>query len=295
MDEWNYLFAYFTGETEDGEQIYFSGSMDGLHWHDFNEGRPVLRNTIGAMGVRDPFLFRSVIDGQYYILGTDLRIAGGVGWEEAQNAGSTRVVIWTSGDLVHWSAPWFFPVGIEGAGCAWAPETIYDKGRKAYMVFWASCVNDSVKGRKKQVIFCSYTRDFRNFSQCGRYMEFPYDVIDATIVQSGEKYFRFYKDETEKYIRMDVGTDLQGPFREIRSPFLKQLTGVEGAIVYPLKGRNEWCLLADQFAKGCGYLPLRCKNLEDGTFNFISGQEYDMGKTRKRHGSVLACFNAENG
>ena len=29
-----YLFVYFTGESEDGEQIYFAVSSDGLHWND---------------------------------------------------------------------------------------------------------------------------------------------------------------------------------------------------------------------------------------------------------------------
>ena len=29
-----YLFVYFTGESEDGEQIYFAVSKDGLHCSD---------------------------------------------------------------------------------------------------------------------------------------------------------------------------------------------------------------------------------------------------------------------
>ena len=281
MQDRNYVFAYFTGETEQGEQIYFAVSEDGLHWEDLNGGRPVLTNPIGKMGVRDPFLFQSVIDRQYYILGTDLRIAGGCGWDMARNAGSTQIVVWTSGDLIQWSAPWSYSVGIEGAGCAWAPEAVYDRRREAYLVFWASCVNG------KQIIYCSYTRDFRHFTESRKYMEFPYDVIDTTIVEVDGKYYRFYKDETEKYIRMDWGTDLQGRFEEIPSETLKKLTGVEGAVVYPLKGSRDWCLLVDRFAQGSGYLPLRCGNLASGEFSVISEMEYDMGKMRKRHGSVM--------
>ncbi len=29
-----YLLVHFTGESENGEQIYFSVSQDGLHWTD---------------------------------------------------------------------------------------------------------------------------------------------------------------------------------------------------------------------------------------------------------------------
>ena len=35
-----YLFIYFIGEQEDGEQVYFSVSSDGLHWEDLNQGKP---------------------------------------------------------------------------------------------------------------------------------------------------------------------------------------------------------------------------------------------------------------
>lgn len=281
MRDRNYVLAYFTGETKQGEQIYFSVSEDGLHWEDINGGKPVLENTIGTLGVRDPFLFQSVLDHQYYILGTDLRIAGGTGWEKAKKAGSTQLLIWTSPDLLHWSDPWGVPVGIKGAGCAWAPETVFDRRRGAYLVFWASCVED------KQKIYCSYTTDFRQFTESQIYMELPYDVIDTTIVESDGKYYRFYKDETEKYIRMDCGADLQGNFEEIRPESLRNLTGVEGAAVYPLRENGQWCLLVDQFAEGKGYLPLHCSSLAAGDFTVLPAEAYDMGKTRKRHGSVL--------
>lgn len=281
MKDKNYVLAYFSGDEAMGEQIYFSVSEDGLHWEDINDGKPVLTNTIGTKGVRDPFLFQSVIDRQYYILGTDLRIACGGGWNQARENGSTQIVIWSSPDLIHWSAPWSHAVGIEGAGCAWAPETIYDKDKEAYLVFWASCVNH------KQSIYCSYTKDFRHFTESGKYMEYPYDIIDATIVEVDGKYYRFYKDESEKYIRVECQRNLQGDFEENPNKVLKKLTGVEGAIVYPLKENGGWCLLVDQFAKGEGYLPLRCSNLETGDFSVIPTAEYDMGKTMKRHGSVL--------
>lgn len=70
-----YLFVHFIGEQENGEQIYFSVSKDGLHWHDLNAGKPILYSETGTCGVRDPFLVRSPLDKKFYLIATDLRIA----------------------------------------------------------------------------------------------------------------------------------------------------------------------------------------------------------------------------
>lgn len=130
-----YLFVYFTGESENGEQVYFALSQDGLHWKDLNGGEPVLISEIGQMGVRDPFIFRSKLDGKFYILATDLRIAPGQGWETARASGSKKIILWSSDDLICWSAPWCYEVPLDGAGSVWAPETCYDERRQAYLVF----------------------------------------------------------------------------------------------------------------------------------------------------------------
>lgn len=55
-----HLFVHFTSEKEDGEQIYFAVSRDGLHWTDLNDSKPVLRSQVGEKGARDPFIIRLV-------------------------------------------------------------------------------------------------------------------------------------------------------------------------------------------------------------------------------------------
>lgn len=105
-----YLFVHFTGEDENGEQIYFSVSKDGLHWMDLGSG-PALVSDIGEKGVRDPFLVRNCLNGKFYLMATDLRIANQKGWNTAQYNGSLNLILWESDTLTGWAVrmPWIFP------------------------------------------------------------------------------------------------------------------------------------------------------------------------------------------
>ncbi|WP_302416337.1 family 43 glycosylhydrolase [Blautia marasmi] len=288
-----YLFVHFTGESPDGEQVYFALSRDGMHWQDLNGGRPVIRSGIGEKGVRDPFIIKSVIDGKFYIIATDLRIASKKGWTAAQMEGSTRIIVWCSEDLLHWSEPWSFETGIPGAGCAWAPEAIYDPEKGSYLVFWASMTKEPGDSAHKQRIYCSYTRDFRVFTAPEKYIERDHHVIDTTIIEEEGVFYRFSKDETNKNIRMDKGTSLQGEFTEVCAEQLGTLMGVEGPAAFPMGEKGKWCLMVDRFAEGLGYLPLICTSLENGDFKVAEAADYDMGNVCKRHGSVLVLKESE--
>lgn len=293
-----YLFVHFIGEGPEGEQIYFSLSRDGLHWQDLNGGSPVLRSDIGEMGVRDPFLIRSPWqkEGQprYYLIATDLRIEAGKGWHAAQYEGSRDIIVWESENLVDWSAPAAHTVAVKGAGCAWAPEAIYDEEKDAILLFWASMVRLPGDEAWKQRIYASYTKDFKSFTEPFLYLESKNHVIDTTVIRVKEGYYRYSKDETEKNIRVDFSTSLNPEgFRQIGSDTLKDLYGVEGPEIFPFNDREEWCLLVDRFAAGKGYLPLVTDNLSSGHFQVLEDAQFDMGQTRKRHGGVLNITEEE--
>ena len=281
-----YLFVTFTGESEDGEQIYLALSQDGFYWQDLNGGEPVLRSGIGEKGVRDPFLLRSFDKSRYYLIATDLRIASGRSWEDARSHGSRSMIVWESEDLLDWSEPRSCELGTDDSGCVWAPEAVYAPEKKAYMVFWSSFM-----GGKHQICR-AYTGDFRTFEDRGLYMEQTYDVIDMTIIREGRKYYRFYKNEQEKYLCMDCGDDLEGSFTPVDSPDLRNQKGVEGPALFPLREKG-WCLLVDQFAVNGGYVPLLCGSLPEGRFQRMQKGQYDMGILRKRHGSVLPLDEKE--
>lgn len=292
MSEGGYLFVHFIGEQKDGEQIYFSLSRDLLHWHDLNGGRPVLRSLIGEAGARDPFLLRMSVGEsgreKFFLIATDLRIEAGKGWEAAQFAGSRDILVWESEDLLTWSGPQAHTIGVEGAGCVWAPEAIYDEEKREALVFWASMVE------KKQRIYAAYTKDFKSFGSPFLFLEKENHVIDSTIIKTGEGYYRYTKDETAKNICVDFSPTLRPEdFREVKSETLARLYGVEGPEIVRFHDREEWCLMVDRFASGKGYLPLVSSKLQSGEFRILDDTEFDMGVTKKRHGGILPITEEE--
>lgn len=293
-----YLFVHFTGEHPTGEQIYFSISRDGLHWNDLNGGEPILWSKLGEKGVRDPFIIRNPFykDGgfKFFLIATDLRIANGKGWGVAQYEGSRDIIVWRSNDLINWEEPTAHTVGIPGAGCVWAPECIYDEEKDAIMVFWASMTKFEGDEHHKQRIFVSYTKDFKEFTEPELYIERDNHVIDTTIIKGVDGYYRYSKDETTKHIRVDFGKTLdKNSFTDVESSVLDSIPGVEGPEIFKFNDRDEWCLIVDRFARGQGYLPLITNDLSSGEFKVLSDDEFDMGKTLKRHGGIINITDEE--
>lgn len=290
-----YLLVHFIGEEPDGEQVYFSYSEDGLHWNDLNEGLPVLRSELGEKGVRDPFLIRSPKENKFYLMATDLRIASGKGWDTAVNKGSRDIILWESQDLVQWSSPWSVTVGVPEAGCVWAPEAIYDEATDNFLVFWASATRGLSDRERKQRIYSSRTQNFRNFTSPEIYIERENHIIDTTMIAHNGNYYRYSKDETTKNIRVEKGTSLdKDSFVSISAPDLESILGLEGPQIYKLNDREEWCLIVDRFAAGEGYLPLITSDLDSGVFQVMPEGTFDLGKTKKRHGSVIPITDAES-
>ncbi len=295
-----YLFVHFTGESENGEQIYFSLSRDGLHWNDLNNGAPALISHIGECGARDPFIVRDEKTGIFYLIATDLRIASGKGWGVAQYGGSRDILVWSSKDLVHFTGPEAVTVGVPDAGCVWAPEAIYDEAEEAFMVFWASMTPKDDPEKAKQKIYMSHTKDFKVFTAPALYMERDNHVIDTDIVRldgansKTEGYMRFSKDETTKNIRVDFGSSLdKDAFSNVHIPVLDDMRGIEGPICFYISQLSKWCLMVDRYATHGGYLPLLSDDLLSGDMRVLSEDEYDLGKSLKRHGGILPITEEE--
>lgn len=208
-----YLFGHFIGEGgENGEQIYFAVSDDGLNFKDMSPDKPVLVSTVGEKGVRDPYLYRSAEGDRYFLIATDLSIFHRGGWlqnaqgyYDASTTGSHYLVFWQSTDLINWSAPKLINVAPENAGMAWAPEMIYNTETGEYIIFFASSIMDpeTKMKAKPNAIYYVATRDFEHFSDTKLFIDNQTDgesggrareIIDTTVLKIGEYYYSASKD-----------------------------------------------------------------------------------------------------
>ncbi len=284
-----YYFSHFTGEdTELGEQVYASVSTDGLHWHDLYDGKPIHACQSYSGGLRDPFMVRNMNGEGFFLLCTDLKIYNGAGWGEAVEHGSKKLLIWKTTDLSNFTELTPYELPFADAGNLWAPEAIWDKKREQYMVFFASNTGDGANRRHR--IYCVFTKDFVTFSEPQLYIEKANHVIDTTIIEVGEGYYRFSKDETTKHILMEYATDLLGQWEERYAPGLSDIEGVEGPEIYQLED-GSYCLIIDRYRDHLGYLPLITKDFT--SFRVLDDSEFDYGLTKKRHGGVVEVTPTE--
>ena len=275
------------------EQVYFALSRDGRVWTALNDGNPVLLSTVGEKGARDPFILRSHDRKTFHLIATDLSWGADPSLERSLRAGSRSILIWESTDLVRWSGPRLVAVAPEDAGCAWAPEAVYDVETGDYLVFWASTTrrDDFAKHR----IWGARTKDFKTFGAPFVYIEKPTGIIDTTILHDGTTYCRFTKDEEFKTILLETSGKLMGPWRDVAGFTLAGLTGYEGPqgyIVEPAAPGKPatWCLILDHYAEKRGYQPYVTQDLAGGRFKPGEGFSFPF---RFRHGSVLPVTGDE--
>ena len=289
-----FLFVTFKGEeTPLSEQIRFALSKDGRAWSALNGGAPVLISHIGEQGARDPYLLRTHDNSGFRLIATDLSINRNPDWRRAVRAGSRSILVWESPDLVHWSGPRLARVADGDAGCAWAPEAIWDERSRSYLVFWSS--TDKADGFGKHRIWAARTANFLTFSPPFVYVEKPAAVIDMTIVRDGAAYYRFIKDERLKVITMEASPGLEGPWREVSGFSLSRLAGYEGPAAYRVDPaaaaqRPTWYLLLDHYAPGQGYEAYRTQDLASGIFVPAPGFAFPFPF---RHGCVLPISKEE--
>lgn len=300
----DYLFAYFPYAGVKDERIYFGISQDGLNFTALNDSKPVIESTLGTHGLRDPFIIRSHEGDKFYLIATDLTVAGvtqdgvtypGQGWDQNQTNGSQSIMVWESTDLVNWSKQRMCKVAVDDAGCTWAPEAYWDDDTEQYVVFWAS----KLKTGGKQRLYYATTRDFYTFSNAQVWFEEDGSVIDTTVIKVDDWYYRYTKNE-------DGNTNTYGtPSKRIYCEKSKSLTApaedwelvynnclnvgggqIEGGCIfeintedvenakkiaalkgYELKGDRIFALIAD--ATGKTIFPGLSDNITTGQFNVL--------------------------
>ncbi|WP_084039359.1 family 43 glycosylhydrolase [Demequina sp. NBRC 110053] len=301
-----YGFSYFTGNSIDGEKIYFAASdgNDALHWDELNGGEPMLESEYGTRGLRDPFIIRSPEGDTFYMIATDLSIGRNGDWGAAQTNGSQYLEVWESDDLVNWSEQRHVKVAPDNAGNLWAPEAYYDESIGAYVVFWASKLypdNDRSVSVPNEMLY-STTRDFVNFSEPQGWQT-GLSRIDSTVLEEDGVYHRFTKDEGAgttgcSDIIQEYSDDLRAPLDEWE--FVTGCIGdnagtgaVEGpSIVKSNPGDvngDHYYLFVDEYG-GRGYIPLQTDDIANPDWQVAS--DYDLPAS-PRHGTVFPVTAAE--
>ena len=241
-----YLFAYFEGHGDRQEELRFAISDDAVNWHALNHNRPIVASdTISESGgIRDPHILRGE-DGCYYIVATDMHT-----FDPKQGWGSNPgIVLMKSADLVNWthskinlSRDW--NKHFDDAYWVWAPQTIYDRKVKKYMIYFTLQRSD----RKTLISYYAYAnRDFTAFESEPKVLfSAKYGSIDNDIIEGPDSTFHlFYKGNTKDAngkeikngIQQATSPSLHGKWKEdfvYIDAYADTHTGVEGSSVFEL-------------------------------------------------------------
>lgn len=311
----SYLFAFFSNNSPDGEQIRYAISDDAFDYRSLNEGRPVVASDSIALkkGVRDPHIMRGEDGKTFYMVLTDMRSSEG--WQS-----NDGLVLMKSTDLIHWQHtaidfPTRFPdlLGFdrENLHAVWAPQTIWDPVEKKYMIYysigrhdWEYPTEEPDFNQPYFKIFYSYVNeDFTDITEPELLFDFGTAAIDGDIVydEKNKEYVLFFKDEgrsvintkgnfrTRQGVMRATSKSLTGPYtveyRHLQKPGQYP---VEGSSVFPLIGSDEFILMYDCYINGFYQF---CKgDLEN--FTYVKDTP-TRGTFTPRHGSVVHITKEE--
>ena len=122
-----YMFSYFKDNGEDG--LHLAYSFDGYQWTALKHDSSFLKPGVAKDKLmRDPCIIHGA-DNKFHMVWTVSWNDRGIGYA-------------SSGDLIHWSQQQFIPVMKDepNAENCWAPEILYDKDQKLYMIYWATTI-----------------------------------------------------------------------------------------------------------------------------------------------------------
>lgn len=307
-----YMFAYFPYTSFKDERIYFGASVDGLNYISLNNKQFVIESKLGTHGLRDPFIIRSPEGDKFYMIATDLTVAGltqdgipypGMGWSDNQKIGSKSIMVWESTNLVEWTDQRMCEVSVPTAGCTWAPEAYWDEETGEFIVFWASQVPG---GSGKQTIYYAKTRDFYNFTTARPWIDETWSTIDTTVIKEGDYYYRYTKNESgstnsigtsSKRVYCERSTSLLGEWELVHNNSLAWSGGqIEGPCIFKFndrdsEGGDKYCLIAD--ATGSQIFPGVSTDITTGSFTILNASQYAMPEPTASHGTIIPITSEE--
>lgn len=282
-----YLFVYFTGNSKADEAIRFALSIDGYNYRALNHNNAVISSEkiSSTGGVRDPHILRGADGKTFYMVVTDMVSANG--WNS-----NRAMVLLKSNDLINWTSSIIniqkkYP-GQDSLLRVWAPQTIYDAGKKKYMIYW------SMKhGSGPDKIYYSYANaDFTDLETKPEQLFFSPtngSCIDGDIVYKDGLYHLFFKTEGEGAgIKIAVSDKLTEGYK-LRDKYVQQTSHpVEGSGVFKLFNENNYILMYDVYTKG-KYQFTKTSNFKE--FKVVDN-EISMD-FHPRHGTIITITAPE--
>ena len=290
-----YLFAHMT--HNDYGRLYYSVSLDGLHWENLNSGKRVFEDYKGHPDIcKGP-------DGKYYI-------AGNTG-DDAKT-----INIWISDDLITWkkhsdytpdlkSTP-DYANALQRIG---APKLYYDQDSQKFIMTWHTphldgTKEDSERYWASQRTLYVLSKDLKTFEGTPkRLFDWDMGTIDVFIRKIGDSYYAVIKDETYptlywttgKTIRIAKSKSLLGPYslpQQSISPNFR-----EAPMLIPSPDDKIWYMYYEQYP-GVSY-GLSIADNPNGPWFQASGYTFfaDWDKysfpEKVRHGCMITISKKE--
>ena len=301
-----YLFAHMM--HDDYWRLYYSVSLDGLHWEILNGGERVFEDYRGHATIIQGH------DGRYYIVGN-------------RNDSAPDINFWVSDDLISWekysdytpdlkSVP-NYPTAMARIG---APKIYYDRPSGQYLLTWHT-PHEMDRTDLPEPYWASQrtlyvtSKDLRTFDGPPKKLfDWNMATIDVIVRQEGDIYYALIKDEryptlfwpTGKTVRIARSEHLLGPYSEPGPPVSPGFR--EAPTLIPSPDGTIWYLYYEQYP-GVSYGLSVASSLDGPWFQASGGTYYrDWDKylfppqvrhggmipiTRKQYDALVAAFGKE--
>lgn len=290
-----YLFAHMI--HSDYGRLYYTVSLDGLHWKTLNKGKRVFDDYHGHPDICKGH------DGRYYMAGNN-------------SDSDPDIHFWVTDDLIQWQ-----PFGIytpnlksthgyaEALQRIGAPKLYYDQSTRQYIVTWHTPHKEGTK-EDGEIYWASQrtlyvlSKDLKTFSPVpAKLFDWSMGTIDVSIRKVNETYYAILKDETYptlywvtgKTIRISRASSLTGPYSEPSAPVSPNFR--EAPTLIPSPNGKAWYLYYEQYP-GVSYGLSISDNLNGPWFQasgytfFSDWDKYSLPAT-VRHGCMITISRKE--
>jgi len=290
-----YLFAHMT--HQDYGRLYYSVSLDGLHWYSLNNKKRVFEEYKGHPDICKGH------DGRYYIAGNT-------------SDASPDINIWVSSDLISWEKNSTFTPDLKSTPDysyalqrIGAPKLFFDESSQQYVLTWHTPQKEGTKEDPERYWASQRTlyvlsNDLITFSDHPtRLFDWDIGTIDVFIRKIGEQYFAVLKDETYptlywttgKTIRIAKAPALLGPYSEPSGPISPNFR--EAPMLIPSPDGKIWYMYYEQYP-GVSYGLSIADNMsgpwyQASGYTFYSDWDKYSLPPSVRHGCMITILKEE--